>query len=162
MAFNIQKFQQTHFTPREVSVPVKDLAVFFAAGEDPVFKVPGLTGAELAQVNEAVSRNRSKAAIVEGLLSKEQSKQVEAMREILGIGETVPDDLAKRLEMLVLGSVDPKIDNPTAVRLAEAYPVEFYSVTNTITELTGLGQTPGKPKPSSGSRKSSSRSNSAT
>lgn len=162
MSFDLQKFQQTHFKPRTAAVPVKDLAAYFAEGMEPVFSVRGLTGTELAQVNEAVTRNRNRAAIAEGLLSKEQSKQIEAVRDLLGIGCAVPDDLARRLEMLVLGSVEPKIDSPTAVRLAEAFPIEFYALTNKITELTGLGSEPGKLKPSSESRKSSSPSNSAT
>lgn len=156
MAFNLQKFQSTKFTPRTAEVEVKDLAGWFAEGDAPVFTVRGLTGTELAMVNEAVARNRSRAAIAEGLLSKDQTAQISAVRELLGVGCSVPDDLAKRLEMLVLASVAPKFDQPGAVRLAETFPVEFYSLTNKITELTGQGQDPGKPKPSSESQTSSS------
>jgi hypothetical protein len=161
MSFNVQKFQGQQYRHREATVQVPDLKQFFDDGE-PVFTVRNLTGQELAVVNEAVARNRSRAAIAAGLLSKEQTKQIEAIREVLGIGDSVPDDMAKRLEMMVLGCVEPQIDQPTAVKLAQHHPIEFYAVTNKITELTGQGSEPGKPKPSSGSRTSSSPSNSAT
>jgi hypothetical protein len=38
-----------------------------------------------------------------------------------------------------MASVNPTIDKPLAVKLAEQYPIEFYTLTNKITELTGLG-----------------------
>lgn len=155
MSFNVQKFQNTQFVPREARVPVSDLSAFFGPEDEPAFVVRGLTGAELAVVNEAVSRNRSRAAIAEGLLSPEQADQITAVRELLGIGCAVPDDMAKRLEMLVIGSVDPKLDLPTAVHLSEAFPVEFYTLTTKITELTGLGAEPGKPKASTPEQTSS-------
>jgi hypothetical protein len=41
--------------------------------------------------------------------------------------------------MLTAGSVDPEITLPVAVKLAEKFPIEFMTLTNVITELTGLG-----------------------
>ena len=65
--------------------------------------------------------------------------QAEAVRSALGLTKDTPGEIAKRLEMLVMGSVAPKIELPTAVKLAEAFPIEFLSITNRITELTGQG-----------------------
>lgn len=165
MEFDIQKFTSTSFEARTKDVPVKDLAPFFKdvpEGETPTWRVRGLTGAELAQTNEAKERNRSRAAIAEGLLSGVDDKVSEAVKELLGSGSSVPDDLAKRIEMLVLGSVEPQCSHQLAVKLAEAYPVEFYQLTGEITRLTGQGAEPGKPRRSSGSQKSNSPSSSAT
>ncbi|TFH84818.1 hypothetical protein EQG41_20455 [Billgrantia azerbaijanica] len=165
MEFDIQKFTSTSFDARTQDVPVPDLAAFFKnvpEGEKPTWRVRGLTGVELAKTNEAQSRNRSRTAIAEGLLSGVNDQVSEAVRELLGSGSSVPDDLAKRIEMLVLGSVAPECNHQLAVKLAEAYPVEFYQLTSEITRLTGLGAEPGKPKRSSGSKTSKSPSSSAT
>lgn len=153
MPFDLGKFQGASFTPRTLAVKVADLKPFF--GDDkPVWTVRGLTGPELARVHEAVSRNRNRAAIAEGLLSESQQEQIKALREMIGCGDAVPDEIAKRLEMLVLGSVEPEIPHDAAVKLCTNYPAEFYLLTNKITELTGQGHEPGKPKRSSKTVKS--------
>lgn len=161
MAFNLDKFNSTDFHPREAEVEVADLAMFFDDGEAPVWRVRGLSGPELGRVNEAQARNRDRQAIAAGLLSGKESEMTEAIRALVGEGG-VPDDIAKRLEMLVVGSVSPEITHTTAVRLAEAFPIEFYQLTTRITELTGQGAEPGKRKRSSGTRTSEPRSTSAT
>ncbi|MFW6344718.1 MAG: hypothetical protein ACOC0M_00080 [Halomonas sp.] len=171
MDFNLDKFSSTHFNPREAEVPVPDLAPFFEGEPEtdddgnpipPKWRVRGLTGAELGRCNEAQQRNRDRRAIAEGLLSGKDVKMTEAVRALVGEGDSVPDDVAKRLEMLVLGSVAPEITHSVAVRLAEAFPVEFYAITTKIVQLTGQGAEPGKPKRSSGKTTSGSRSTSAT
>lgn len=146
MGFKADKFAKTAFQPRTARVSLPDLSEFFEG--EAAWVVRGLNGMEVCQCNEAAERNRSRAAIAEGLLSEDSGKQVEALREMLGVGSAVPDDIAKRLEMLVMGSVDPVIDHPTAVKLCQAYPVEFYNLTTKILELTGLGSEPGKPNAS--------------
>jgi len=171
MEFNVDKFASTDFHPREEDVPVPDLKAFFSGkaekddtGKDkpPVWRVRGLSGPELARVNESQQRNRDRNAIAAGLLSGKDAQVTEAVRELVGDGDSVPDDIAKRLEMLVVGSVKPEISHSIAVRLANAYPIEFYQLTTKITQLTGQGSEPGKPKRSSGTRKSASPSSSAT
>ncbi len=171
MEFDISKFTGTTFTPREEDVPVKDLAAFFTGepekdehGNDkpPVWRVRGLTGAELAKTNEAVQMNRNRVAIAEALAAGKDQQLTEALRELIGNGEAVPDDTAKRIEMLTIASVSPECPGNLAVKLAEAFPIEFTQLTNTIMKLTGLGGEPGKPKRSSGKTKSASRSASAT
>lgn len=153
MEFDVQKFVGASFARREEDVPVPDLRDWFkGAGDDdetPVWRVRGLTGAELATVNEAQSRNRNKNAVVEALHSDKSAHVTDAIRELIGTGDSVPDDLARRMEMLVMGSVAPECPANLAVKLAEAYPVEFYELTTKITQLTGLGSEPGKPKRSS-------------
>jgi len=171
MEFNLDKFGSTNFNAREEDVPVPDLAPFFEGKAEkdehgkpkpPTWRVRGLTGPELGRVNEAQARNRDRRAIAEGLLSGKDDKVTEAVRALVGDGEQVPDDIAKRIEMLVIGSVKPEVSHTTAVQLANAFPVEFYQLTTKITQLTGQGAEPGKPKRSSGKTTSAPHSTSAT
>lgn len=144
--FNVTKFQQASFTAREASVKVPGLKDFFEEGAEPVFKVRGLTGSELAAANEAKERNRNLVALAEALVSGGESEKAEAIKGMLGLGGNVPDDIARRISMIVSASVEPVIDHETAVKLSESFPVEFYALTNKILELTGEGAELGKRK----------------
>jgi hypothetical protein len=146
--FDSKKFLKTKFTPRTEEVPVPDLADFFPDGAKAVWKVRGLTGHELGRANEAADRNKNVVAILEGIASGVAKEQTEAVKQLLGVAGSTPHDIAKRLEHLVLGSMDPPCTPDLAVRLCETFPVEFFQITNRIVELTGRGQMPGKQQPS--------------
>lgn len=148
MGFDAKKFQKAKFIPRIEDVPVPDLQAFFPEGEKAVWKVRGLTGQELGRANEAAERNANMAAILAGLTSRSDREVQDAVKQLVGIAGNTPTDISKRLEHLILGSVDPKCTNDLAVRLCETYPIEFYTITNTIVRLTGQGQMPGKQPPS--------------
>lgn len=154
MSFDIKAFRKSRFEDRTAEVPVPDLAEWFGEGETPAFTVRGLTAEELARCNEAVQKNRNVDAVVQALGSGSQRDKIEALREILGVTESVPDDLAKRLEQFALGTVEPDMDHEMAVKFAETYPVEFYQLTNKIMELTGQGRQIAKKKSSSPSPES--------
>jgi hypothetical protein len=158
--FKIADFNKCAFSARETRVPVPDLATFFDG--EPVWVVRGLTGEELARVNEAAETARNLAAIAEGLVSPGERAKISAMRELLGLTDKVPVDLVKRIEMLLLASVAPAVDRPFAVKLADAYPIEFYTLTGEILKLTGQGKQPGKPKGSGATRPSEPPPASAT
>jgi len=143
MAFDQKLFMKTKFTAREEAVPVPELKAFF--GEDePVWTVRGLTGVELGLANEAAEKNKNISAILEGLLSQTTKEKTEAVKELIGTTGKTPQDVAKRLEMLMVGSVDPEVDLEFALKLCECYPIEFFQLTNKITRLTGKGKVPGK------------------
>lgn len=146
--FDSKKFLQTQFVPRETIVPVPDMKDFFQEDEKPEWKVRGLTGVELAHTNEAVTRNKDVAAILEGLISSNNQEKIESVKQLVGIDSKVPNDIAKRIELLVIGSTNPVVDTEIAVKICSVFPVEFYEITNKITLLTGQGHVPGKPKPS--------------
>jgi hypothetical protein len=149
MSFDLNRFRATSLTPRQAVVAVPDLAHWYGDAE-PVWTVRGLTGEEIARANEANQRTAVIAATIEALASTANSgaEQVEAMRTLMGYGTDTPFDLAKRLDHLVFGSVEPKIDREIAVRLFMAYPIVAYTLTNKILELTGLGPDMGKALPS--------------
>jgi hypothetical protein len=68
---------------------------------------------------------------------------------VLGLIKDTPGEIAKRLEMLVMGSVAPAVSLPVAVKLAEAFPIEFLQLTNEISDLTGRGADLVKPQAAS-------------
>ena len=140
--FDSKKFLQTQFVPREEDVPVPDMKDFFLEG-DLNWKVRGLTGVELARANEAAERNKNISAILEGLIAQDKQEKVNSVKQLIGIDEKVPNDIAKRIEMFVMGSVEPKADTELAVKICSVYPVEFFEITNRITILTGRGHVPG-------------------
>ncbi len=135
--FNDNAFMRAKFQPRLAEVPVPNLAAFFTDDTPQVWTVRNLTGDELAKSMESSVRQKSIDTIIKALSS--QSAQVDEIRASLGIGDDVSVELVKRLEQLVMASVNPVVDKLLAVKLAENYPVEFYQLTNKIVELTGLG-----------------------
>lgn len=148
MSFDMKKFMKTEFRDRTEDVPVPDLKEWFPEDAEAVIKVRGLTGPEMARVNDAVSRNRNLAGMLEALSSVNASEKIEALKDSLGFAGKVPDDLAKRVEQLVIAAIDPEFNYEQAVKFFEVYPVEAWQVTNKIMELTGKGKTSGESKPS--------------
>jgi hypothetical protein len=139
--FDQQSFMKAKLEARTDAVSVPGLVHFFEEGTDPVWIVRGLTGVELARASDAGGRSKRLEALISALSSKMLDKtKVATVRSAFGLSDDdVPEEMAKRMEMLVTGSVDPKIDLSVAVRLAESYPIEFYELTNKITILTGQG-----------------------
>jgi hypothetical protein len=143
MAFNADKFERAKFEPRRERIPVPALADFFDDGEPPEWEVRGLTSVELHKAIEAKNRQGSIESIVKAIAANQD--QAGAVRKALGLSKDTPGEIAKRLEMLTLGSVAPAISLPVAVKLAEAFPIEFLTLTNEISELTGKGAEMVKP-----------------
>lgn len=137
MGFDIAAFERARFAPRQQRVAVPALAAFFGADEKPEWEVRGLSAIELNRCLEAGKRQGSVEAIVKALATS--GNQVQAVRQALGLTADTPGEIAKRLEMLTIASVAPVVDLSAAVKLAEAFPIEFFTLTNTITELTGQG-----------------------
>lgn len=140
MAFKKDDFMKAQFQIRTRQVKVEDLKEFFG-DVDSVWTVRGLTGAEMAQVNESVGQNRDIGQLLSKLMSPERAG---AMTELLGLTDAVPNDLVRRIAMLKLGAVDPVADQELCVKLADAFPIPFFSLTNTILELTGKGKHQGE------------------
>ena len=148
--FDEKRFMAAAFEARETDVPVPDMKDFFDEEENPAWRVRGLTGQELGLVHQAVARNRNMDAILEGLASAVDKEKSESIRKLIGDRDEVPDDIAKRLEMLTIASVAPECDLELAKKVARVYPIEFYQITNEINRLTGMGmETKKKPAASS-------------
>lgn len=148
MPFDVKAFKKEKFEHRTEDVPVPDMKQFFGENEPAVWRVRGLEGKEFGRCNEAADRTKDLSAIIDGLVSSGAKEKADAIRSIIGIDNETPKDVAKRLHMLVLGSVEPLVDLDIAKKLCKTFPIEFYQLTNAITRLTGMGQVPGKSKPS--------------
>lgn len=150
MGFDIKKFDAAKLVQRTEEVEVEELKEF-SKGDGPLlFKVRGLTGEELFRVKAAVDSNSNLAAVIDGLSSVVGKEKAEALRNVCGVGGMRPDEHVKRLEVLVLGCVDPVIERPIAVKLAAAYPTVFTRLTDKILALMGMGAEVGKRKGSGG------------
>lgn len=154
MGFNSERFIEAGWQRRTGSVKVPDLADWFDKDEEPVWQIQSLEGSEIARAREGERRNKTIKSVIDGLVSKNDSKKAEAIRQIVGVSEDMPDDIAYRTEILKYGSVSPAVDYPLAASLQRSKPIVFYEVTNEIIRLTGLGHEPGKVKASGKTKKS--------
>jgi len=136
MSFNPDKFEAAKFKPRTKEVEVKALSDFFD-DEKCLWVVRGLTSNELHKAIEAQKTHSNMAKAIQAI--EENADMVKSVRNLIGLTDNVPGEVAKRLEMLTAGSHEPKIGLNIAVKIAENFPVEFMQLTNVITELTGLG-----------------------
>ena len=150
---DIKRFMNTKFIKRTEDCKVPELKEYFKDAKSAIFKLQGLTGEDLAQVNGAVDKHKNLAQMLEKFLSDDARERIDAIKESMGITEKTPADFVRRLEMFVRGVVSPKPDMNFAVKLAKEFPITFYDITNKISQLTGRGSMPGKSKPSGGNKK---------
>ena len=154
MAFNAAKFNKEKFAPRTAKIAVPELKEYFGDGDDATWEVRGLTGLELAKVQES-DRSADQAAKIVAALARNSAKdKSDAILSMMGLDSETPADLSKRIEQLVCASVEPKCDRHLASRMFEFHPIVAYNLTNKILELTGLGAEPGKQKASTAAKAS--------
>ncbi len=146
--FNTKAFMKQAFKPREAGVEVPDLSAFFPNGNKPIWRVRGLTASEITKASEAQSKIGNLSAVVEALTTGTNKEKIDAIRNELGLNDNVPADIIKRMNHFTIASIDPVITHDVGVKVATVHPIYFYKITNKIMELTGLGQVPGKLKPS--------------
>jgi len=152
--FSPDKFLKSKLEPRTDEVEVTALSAWFDKDEKPLWKVRGLSGEEMTKATEAATKQKNLMAVVDALSSNVRKDKVDALKDLLGTNDSTPVELAKRMEQLVYGSIEPEADLQLAVKLAEHFPVEFMLITNKIIELTGLGSVDvGKSVPSTKKQK---------
>lgn len=145
--FLADKFTEAKFEQKTEDIKLECLQEFFEEGQEPIFKVRGLNSVELHNAIEAGNRNKSIDNILKAVTTDKD--QITAVRKAMGISSEVPGEIAKRIEMFVIGCVSPKINLSFAVKFSETFPIEFFHVTNKIVELTGQGASRVKSQPSS-------------
>lgn len=152
MGFDVKAFSKAKLQLREKDVLLTDtlLKDFFGDGEEHVWKVRALTGYELGYINESNNKAKTIADLV-GLLASRYSPEIaDSLREVLGLDPKVtPEETSKRLETLVIGSVDPVCTMDLAIKVCHYFAIEFKLLTDWIWLLTGQGSVQGKP-PGSG------------
>jgi hypothetical protein len=154
MAFKAKDFDKAKFSPRTTDVPVPGLSEWFDGPA--VWKVRGLSGNELGRCNELAEKNRKNIAdIVKALVANNGGETADAIQGLVSLSDDVPQDVARRIEYLIAGSVDPDCPLDRAVLLNQAFPIEFRIISEEIFKLTGQGHVPGKPTPSGNEQTSS-------
>jgi len=134
---NLAAQRERGWAQRTKSIPAPAFAT--DGDESPTWTVRAPTANELAIANESRERRAQMDGLVEALAKGGKSKIVSEFREKFGLSGDLRPDIARRMDLLVLCSVDPVCDEQDAVWLAEHHPVLFYSVTNAIMELAGDG-----------------------
>ena len=148
MGIDLDKYQSEKFESRTEKVDVPFFDKWAKKKGKPFFLVRGLSGEEFYEVREAVTRAANTQELISRLLTGEVKEKVDAALETLGLGDQLPDEYVRRLNILRLGSVDPKIDLKAAKRIALDHPTFFQGLTDKIQELTGMGrQMLGESKP---------------
>ncbi len=139
--FQLSRFEAESFKAREREVAVPELMEFFDEGTAAVWRIRGLTGAEVAKVRDSVTRARDLEGLVARLAAENVKDKVAAVVEAFGLATgSDADDFVRRLTLLVIGSVEPKIQRNHAVKVSEVAPLAFYRLTDEIYNLTGQGK----------------------
>ncbi len=156
MSFDINRFQQAQLALREKIVPVPELAGFFPESVEPVFRVRALSGEEIFRAADASARDQKIVAAVQAIGAAAQAdKFAEAFRDLLGSND-VPEDMRRRIEHLLAGVVDPKLDRQDVLRLIAFYPTVAGKLHAAILELIAEGPDLGKASDSTQTPASSS------
>lgn len=141
--FNSNAFNQTEFKPRTAGIPVPQLADWFDG--EPIWTVQSMTAEQNAIVNDAVLRSNAMGTLITAAINSATKDKTDLVKNLLGLGDNMPEDIVRRVEMLVQASVTP-CDRETAVNLSIRFPTIFYALTNKIIELSGEGaEMAGKP-----------------
>lgn len=156
MPFDVDKFEKSKFQYRTqlVDVSGSPLASFFDEGEDPQFKVRNLTGEEMALCNEAQNKTQKLREAMEALAGNSKEERVKALQEAMGFtsNDDIPADLARRIEAMRLGCMEPELTEQQAVKLMRVSCVQGYKISNSIFDLSGEGMELGEPNASGGTQ----------
>jgi len=138
---NFEKFKNAQFQRRTAKVNVPSLSAFADEGAETCeIEVQGLTGEEVATARERVKTNTALNEVIEKFAGGTVPEAVDALKEKLGLSDSLPGDAVYRLAVLEFGLVGHPFDRPDCVRMFNAHPEAFYSLTSKILELTGVGQ----------------------
>jgi len=149
---DVERYRNERRSQRTEQVKVPQLSPYFRDGEEPLFTIRNMTAAEVWRAREAGARREEKLKIVEKMFSGNHDERAHAIKQLTD-GPVVPDEIAKRIEMLSIACVSPAIDHEIAVRISEDFPIEFLDITNKIASLSGVGAQLGKPQSSGKAKK---------
>lgn len=139
--FDLNKFEQAEISLRTKQIAVPLLKDFFAEGEEPVWNISALTSEDVAILNSAQERNKSVSVLVNAMLGGNSKSKADAIKSAMGVGDELPEETARGIECLLLGSVDldPQTHREVAIKIAAFYPTVFTKLTNEIYSLSGEG-----------------------
>lgn len=139
---DLNKLSNAHFRPRTAEVEVPELAFMFDEGEKQVFQVRGLGSEELAQADDAKSRQERLAKAFSAVTAGDAS--AEQLKEVMGLDDNAPASFVRELAMVRLGCVEPELNHSHVLKIAH-HAVVFRRLVNQILHLSGEGPEMGKP-----------------
>lgn len=146
MPIDSTAFLETSFVPREAEIPVPGLQPWSDDGGVPVWKVRGLTGQQWWKCKESVDNRKDIVSVISNFIGGDSNEVTAALKERF-CSESA-SDLAFRIEILILASIDPVCNREMAAKVCKYCLAEFKMVTEEIIKLSWQGHLPGKPKPS--------------
>jgi hypothetical protein len=157
MPFDPSAFEQATLAPRTEDVPVPELEAFYADDESPIWRVRALTANEVQRAATAKDRLNRESAMLDAITQGSRAEMAEELARVLGRrAEDVEPETARRMEILMAGSVEPACSLEIAGKLADNFPIQFITLTNRILALTGQGSEVAKKSNGSGPTTASS------
>lgn len=141
MGFDLKRFERAEMTPRVEEVTIPCMKDWFPEGEAPVFRVRSLTGEEFYHVRQAAAKRQDLQAIASRLLSGEGEAIADAIGEFFG---SVPEEYARRVEILICGAVEPAFDRALAMKMFKHFPTAAHIIVEKILKATGEGSVLGE------------------
>jgi hypothetical protein len=141
MGFDLQRFERAEMTARLEEVIIPCMKHWFPEGEEPIFRARGLTGEEFYNVRQAAAKRQDLQAIASRLLSGDGQAIADAIGEFYG---AVPEEYARRVEILIIGAVDPAFDRSLAMKMFRNFPPAAPIIVEAILKATGEGAVPGE------------------
>ena len=159
MGFDLAKFRQADLQPRTSEVRVPEMKQWFSEGSEPVIIIRGLTGEEFYNVRQASAKRADLQAIASRVMAGQGSAMADAIEEFFG---AVPEEFARRVEILIYGCVEPSFDRDMAMKLFRTFPSTAHLIADAILRATGEGAVVGESKGCGGTPASDMTSTSAT
>ena len=141
MNFDIKEFERLELKQKEEEFEANELRLLFPnipKDERIVIKIRALTGAEFYKVSEMHKPNQFALMLIKALEEGNINEGAEAIKEALNKADQNPE-YKFRIEVLVLGTVEPRFNHAQAVKLFQHFPVVAHRITERILELTGSG-----------------------
>ncbi|KKL59248.1 hypothetical protein LCGC14_2217270, partial [marine sediment metagenome] len=144
MGFDKDAFLTAKFEPRTDTVPVSspELKKFFKDSEKPEWKVRGLSGVEIGKANDVADKNSKIRDILDGIAGHLSEDRIAAIKDL--VAQDTPMKVARGLELLQLGAVDPEMDLEFALKVCAVAPGDYNTLVNKIERLSAMGHMPGK------------------
>lgn len=138
---NLNKFEQASILQRTREIDVPQLQDFFDEGKDPIWRIRALSSEDIAMVNDAQERNASIGTLVTAIVGSSGADKAEAIKSAMGIGDETPQDVVRRIEIMLRGSIDldPESHRDIVIKIAMYYPTVFMTISNEILSLSGEG-----------------------
>jgi hypothetical protein len=144
MSFDLNRFLNSQISLRERKVKVPCLAEWFPEGVEPAFIVRALSGEEIFRAADAEARDKKLVAAVQAISGSVHAAQfADAFKDLIG-ADDVPEEMRRRIEHLLVGVVEPKLDRQAVLRLIAFYPTTAATLHTAIMELIAQGPSLGK------------------